>query len=92
MNAITADLQSMMAEDITTVSADVILEKGLGIVRQSLSVSRQSPTTLFRLRVFEIVVPIALCIIGLLALKLYPLSEDRVYEIKAELARRKENG
>jgi GPH family glycoside/pentoside/hexuronide:cation symporter len=52
--------------------------------------AQQSPATLLRLRQIEIGLPIVLCILTLWLLRLYPLSEERAYEIKAELEARKE--
>lgn len=69
-----------------------LLEEGRAILEQSRAVSRQSPVTVLRLRVFEIGLPLLLCIASLLAMRRYPLSEDRMYEIKAELERRKGQG
>lgn len=51
----------------------------------------QSPTTLLRLRIFEIGVPLLLCVISLLLLGRYPLTEERVYEIQALLEKRKQS-
>lgn len=51
----------------------------------------QSERTLLLLRVFEIGVPIGLCVISLILVRHYPLSESRTYEIKSRLeARRSE--
>ncbi len=48
----------------------------------------QTADTLFWLRFWEIGLPAALCSIGVFLLHGYPLTEDRAYEIKAELALR----
>jgi GPH family glycoside/pentoside/hexuronide:cation symporter len=53
--------------------------------------SRQSPKTLLRLRIIEISLPLVLSLFSLLLTFKYPLSEKRIYEIKAELERRREN-
>jgi GPH family glycoside/pentoside/hexuronide:cation symporter len=49
----------------------------------------QSDATMLWIRVWEICLPPALCLIGFLLLVKYPLSEERVYEIKALLKERK---
>jgi GPH family glycoside/pentoside/hexuronide:cation symporter len=49
----------------------------------------QSDSTMLWIRVWEIGLPPALCLIGFLLLVRYPLSEERVYEIKAILKERK---
>lgn len=50
----------------------------------------QSPRTLFRLRLVEIGLPILLSVVTVALLVGYPLTEERCYEIKAELDRRKQ--
>ncbi len=45
----------------------------------------QSPTTLFRLRLVEIGLPLLLSVVSLLLTLGYPLTEDRCYEIQAGL-------
>ncbi|WP_168442004.1 MFS transporter [Pontiella desulfatans] len=81
---IDAGLQSIYtgAEEFTKV-CDSVLSK-------ALEVSRQSVRTVNHLRIFEIGIPILLSVMSFIAMRLYPLSEKRVYEIKAELDRRKE--
>ncbi|MCA9250795.1 MAG: MFS transporter [Phycisphaerales bacterium] len=51
---------------------------------------QQHSLTLFWLRAFEIGLPAIFCAIGYRLLANYPLTEDRVYEIKEALARRHE--
>ena len=58
---------------------------------QMMQLAVQSPTTLLRLRIFEIGVPLLLCVISLLLLGRYPLTEERVYEIQALLEKRKQS-
>ena len=54
--------------------------------------TKQSPESLLRMRIFEIGIPILLCVIALWLLKFYPLDDNRAYEVKQLLeARRKEN-
>lgn len=51
----------------------------------------QSGQTMLMMRVFEISLPIALCVVSLVLIRRYPLTESRAYEIKAQLdARRAE--
>ncbi|MGA2324577.1 MAG: MFS transporter [Sedimentisphaerales bacterium] len=49
----------------------------------------QSDSTLFWLRVWEIGLPTVMCLISVLLLIKYPLTEQRAYEIKDLLAKRK---
>jgi GPH family glycoside/pentoside/hexuronide:cation symporter len=49
----------------------------------------QTDRTLLMLRVFEIGLPIGLCVASLILVSLYPLTEARAYEIKAELDARR---
>lgn len=55
-------------------------------------VSVQGDRTLLLLRVFEIGLPIALCVVSLLLIRAYPLSEERAYEIKRRLEQRRAGG
>lgn len=58
------------------------------LLQQVLSLKPQSPTTLFRLRLVEIGMPLLLSVVSIyLALK-YPLTEERCHEIKRELEAR----
>ncbi len=52
----------------------------------------QSHRTMLLLRVFEIGIPIALCLVSVLLVRAYPLSETRAYEIKGALERRRNSG
>jgi GPH family glycoside/pentoside/hexuronide:cation symporter len=56
----------------------------------ALQLRRQSPRTLFRLRLVEIGLPILLSVVTVVLLFGYPLTEQRCYEIRAELDRRKQ--
>jgi GPH family glycoside/pentoside/hexuronide:cation symporter len=49
---------------------------------------KQTPTTLFRLRLFEISVPIVLSVVSIFLTLRYPLTEARCYEIKEALQAR----
>ncbi len=59
-------------------------------IEATLLLARQSPETLLRLRVIEIALPLVLSIFSLFLTFRYPLTEERVYEIKAELERCRE--
>jgi GPH family glycoside/pentoside/hexuronide:cation symporter len=48
----------------------------------------QTPTTLFRLRLFEIGVPLLLSVVCIFLTLRYPLTEARCYEIKEALQAR----
>lgn len=49
----------------------------------------QSHRTMLLMRVFEIGLPVALCVVSLLFVRRYPLTEARAYEIKAKLDERR---
>jgi GPH family glycoside/pentoside/hexuronide:cation symporter len=49
---------------------------------------KQTPTTLFRLRLFEIGLPLALSCVSIMLTLRYPLTEARAYEIKQALEKR----
>ena len=54
-------------------------------------VAQQTHQTLLLLRVFEIGIPIALSMVSLVLIRLYPLTEERAYEIKAQLDAKRTN-
>ena len=56
---------------------DVALEEG------------QSETTLFLLRVFDVGVPLVTSALAILIMMTYKITEERAYEIRAELERRR---
>jgi GPH family glycoside/pentoside/hexuronide:cation symporter len=60
------------------------------LIADTLGLAAQSPATLFRLRAIEILLPLLLSSVSLLLTFRYPLTEDQLYRIKAELERRKE--
>jgi GPH family glycoside/pentoside/hexuronide:cation symporter len=53
--------------------------------------AQQSDSTLFRLRFSEIGLPALLCLISIVILTRYPLTEDRAYEVKALLEERRKD-
>ncbi len=55
----------------------------------SEGMATQGDATLFWIRFWEISLPSVLCLISVVLLMRYPLTEDRAYEIKAQLALRK---
>jgi Na+/melibiose symporter-like transporter len=55
-----------------------------------LELRKQSPRTLFRLRLVEIGLPLALSVVSILLTLRYPLTEQRCYEIKELLKQRRE--
>jgi GPH family glycoside/pentoside/hexuronide:cation symporter len=57
-------------------------------LQQTTYLKQQAPKTLFRLRLVEIGVPLALSIVSILLTLRYPLTEARSYEIKAALQQR----
>jgi GPH family glycoside/pentoside/hexuronide:cation symporter len=53
--------------------------------------AQQSDSTLFRLRFSEIGLPALLCLISIVILTRYPLTEGRAYEVKALLEERRKD-
>ncbi len=77
-------------ESGTAVSGDVVVEELDRLVKATLAVAKQSPATLLKLRVIEILLPLLLSSVSLILTFRYPLTEKRIYEIKSELERRRE--
>ena len=59
------------------------------LAAQAQLLRRQSPATLFRLRLVEIGLPLALSLVSILLVLRYPLTEQRCCEIKQLLRRRR---
>lgn len=68
--------------------ADVVRQSA-ELLDETMQLKRQTPRSLFRLRLFDIGVPLGLSIISILLLLCYPLTEARSYEIKDALAKRR---
>jgi Na+/melibiose symporter-like transporter len=66
-----------------------LLESASEMLEHSAFLRRQSPKTLFRLRVVEIGLPLVLCVASILLTLRYPLTEARCYEIKEALKKRR---
>jgi GPH family glycoside/pentoside/hexuronide:cation symporter len=55
----------------------------------AVELATQPEQTLFQLRVFDVGVPLVTSALAILIMLTYPISEDRAYEIRAELERRR---
>ncbi len=80
--AIAGDLETIGVSELESSRDSLLLRIG--------ALAVQSPTTMLRLRVIEIGLPIVLCLVTLWLLRFYPLNEDRLEEIKECLKRRAE--
>lgn len=70
-------------------SPAVVIEETTKLLNDSTSLRQQSSETLFRLRLVEIGLPLALSIVSIWLTLRYPLTEARCYEIKEELKKRR---
>lgn len=70
--------------------ATKLAEASSDMLRQTVFLRRQSPSTLFRLRLVEIGLPLLLSVVSILLTLRYPLTEERCYEIKELLKKRRE--
>ena len=61
------------------------------LLHRSTALSVQKPRTLFLLRIIEIGLPLLLSLVSIAFTVLYPLSDERCYEIKDKLVTRKQN-
>ncbi|MET0390219.1 MAG: MFS transporter, partial [Polyangiales bacterium] len=81
------EIRSQLAS--MTVKAPDTLSSQLTSVEATLTqLTRQPPYTLLMMRVVEIGLPLLACLLALLFVRRYALTETRSREIKAELARR----
>jgi GPH family glycoside/pentoside/hexuronide:cation symporter len=90
LNTLEGEVIALQSGDYS--SPDGLHERLENLVVSTLGIAQQSPETLFRLRVVEILLPLLLSVVSLTFAFRYPLTEERIYEIKAELERRKEMG
>lgn len=90
LQAIRKELASLRERSESLVAdPEQLLAEAEGILDRTVPLSRQPASTLFRLRLFEIGLPLLLCVLSLLLAAGYPLTEERCYEIKAALERRR---
>lgn len=83
VDAIRTNSKKYLADPATLVAdADAILA-------DTPLLKQQAPITLYRLRLLDIGLPLALSVVSIWLTLRYPLTEARCYEIKAELKRRR---
>jgi GPH family glycoside/pentoside/hexuronide:cation symporter len=70
--------------DLVARPQELSAESG-ALLQQILLLKQQAPTTLFRLRLVEIGLPLLLSVVSIFLTLRYPLSEARCHEIKREL-------
>ncbi len=73
--------------DLVDVPKDVVHEAD-SLLDQTSLLKKQTPTTLFRLRLVEIGLPLVLSVVSIVLTLRYPLTEARCYEIKEALKER----
>lgn len=75
-------------KELANAPNDVVKESTT-LLEQTTPLKQQTPLSLFRLRLFDIGVPLALSVVSILLLMRYPLTEARSFEIKDALAKRR---
>jgi hypothetical protein len=89
LRAFQATMAALQKKRAALVSAPGDLAKEADqLLQQTTPLKRQAPKTLFRLRLVEIGVPLALSLVSILLTLRYPLTEARCYEIKEALMKR----
>ena len=68
---------------------DQLVSEANAILQLTVPLNQQTSSTLYRLRLFEIGLPLLLCLFTLALTVGYPLTEARCYEIKAALEERR---
>ena len=82
------DLENLKENISSLDNQETVLPKLKVILKESQKLTKQSDYTLFTMRAVEIGLPLLLCLISfLLALK-YPLTEEKIQEIKEALDQR----
>jgi GPH family glycoside/pentoside/hexuronide:cation symporter len=88
--AIRAQVETHQTELAELVNAPPeLIRETEQVLEQTTALKRQSPRTLFRLRLLEIGVPLLLSIISIVLTLRYPLTEARCREIELALKRRR---
>jgi len=90
VDSISATVKALRARSTSLVDtpADVISAAN-ELLRQTELLKKQAPKTMFRLRLVEIGLPLALSMVSILLTLRYPLTEARCYEIKEALKKRR---
>lgn len=88
-DSIRSEAEALRARSASLVAnpKDLVREAD-ALLEQMTLLKKQTPTTLFRLRLFEIGLPLALSFVSILLTLRYPLTEARCYEIKEALKKR----
>jgi GPH family glycoside/pentoside/hexuronide:cation symporter len=87
---IRASAQTMLANSSSlTVDPIKLKAEAAAILQPTRQLKQQAPHILFRLRLVEIGLPLLLSIVSIFLTWRYPLTEQRCYEIKRELAARR---
>jgi glycoside/pentoside/hexuronide:cation symporter, GPH family len=88
-SAIHQQLQDLDRQIHALASSPVLLEEKISILlNQTVVLTLQTPATLFWMRVIEIGLPLLLCIVSILFLLPYSLTEEHSQEIKRALEQR----
>jgi GPH family glycoside/pentoside/hexuronide:cation symporter len=90
-DAIRARTEVLREKTATLLAAPTqLLDEVSTLTDQERSLRKQTPATLFHLRLFEIGVPLIVSVVSILLTSKYPLTEARCYEIKQALEARRE--
>jgi glycoside/pentoside/hexuronide:cation symporter, GPH family len=88
-SAVHQQLQDLDRQMQTLTSSPVLLrERTSNLLNQTVALTLQTPATLFWMRVIEISLPLLLCIVSILFLLPYSLTEEHSQEIKRALEQR----
>ena len=89
VDSIRAEAKALRARSASLVATPAeVIAKPTQLLQQTTLLKKQAPETLFRLRLVEIGLPLALSIVSILLTLRYPLTEARCYEIKEALKKR----
>jgi GPH family glycoside/pentoside/hexuronide:cation symporter len=89
-DSIRSEAAALHANSSTLVATpQQVVQEADDLLEQTVVLKEQTPTTLFRLRLFEIGLPLALSVVSIFLTLRYPLTEKRCYEIKNALESRR---
>lgn len=90
LDPLSTALQLLQARRDTVVnSPSQVIDNADRLLLQTAPLKKQAPSSLFRLRLVEIGLPLTLSLVSIVLTLGYPLTEERCYEIKEALAKRR---
>ena len=90
LDAVRSKTEALQAKSVgSATTPTALVAQADAILAETPFLKQQAPQTLFRLRLVEIGLPLALSVVSIFLTLRYPLTESRCYEIKESLKKRR---